>query len=82
MQSIMEVGGVDLHMLTTMASIDICGSDSQSSSSQNASSISASGTTSSDCSLTSWRWSSLAPEAEGITNKQSWPKAESAHEPA
>ena len=52
MQSIMKVGGVDSHMLITMASIDICGSDSQPSLSQNSNSTSASGTSSSDCSLT------------------------------
>ena len=45
-----EVGGVDSHMLTTVLSIDICGSDSQSSS-QNSNSTSSSGTNRSDCSL-------------------------------
>ena len=64
---------VSIHSWSMMALIDLCGSDSQSSSTR---STSASSTSSSDCSSAA---EVSAAEAEGTTNR-SQPKAEGARE--
>ena len=76
MQSITEVGDVNLHMLTTVLSIDICGSYSQSLS-QNFKSISASGTSSSGCSLTAGAEVLLLQKLRALqTSDLSWKRIE------